>query len=84
MIMSMSDRKLSAPFNASPKPGPLSLDGVFEQIIAKPSAQLEEERKVSGYLYNETSMLQSLMGNKNICIINIVINCLRELHIGRV
>lgn len=45
----MNDRKIIAPFDVSPKPGPLSLDGVFKQITTKPSAQLEEEGKVSGY-----------------------------------
>jgi hypothetical protein len=43
----MNDRKLTAPFNESPKPGPLSLDGVFTKITAKPSLEIEQEKEVS-------------------------------------
>lgn len=57
MIMCMNDRKLVIPFNASPKPGPLSLDGVFKQITTKPNAQLEEEEKVSSCLYIQISIV---------------------------
>jgi len=43
----MNDRKLTAPFNESPKPGPLSLDGVFTKITSKPSLEIEQEKEVS-------------------------------------
>lgn len=47
LILSMNDRKLTAPFNESPKPGPLSLDGVFTKITSKPSLEIEQEKEVS-------------------------------------
>lgn len=46
LILSMNDRKLSAPFNAFPNPGVLSLDGVFKHITAKPEVELKKEKEV--------------------------------------
>lgn len=47
LIMNMNDRKLNAPFNASPTNDPLSLDGVFTHITAKPNKEVEKEKEVN-------------------------------------
>lgn len=42
----MSSRQPTAPFNMPPRSVPLSLDGVFNEITAKPIAEMEKEKKV--------------------------------------
>lgn len=46
LILSMNDRKLSAPFTVSPTLDPLTLDGVFTHITAKPNVEVEKEKEV--------------------------------------
>lgn len=46
LILNMNDRKLIYPFNVPPTSDPLSLDGVFKHITAKPSAEVEKEIEV--------------------------------------
>jgi len=46
LILNMNDRKLIYPFNVPPTSDPLSLDGVFKHITAKPSAEVEKEMEV--------------------------------------
>jgi len=43
----MNNRKMTTPFNETPKPGPLSLDGVFPEITTKASMEVEKEKEVS-------------------------------------
>jgi len=44
----MNTRKMTTPFNETPKPGPLSLDGVFPEITTKASVEVEKEKEVGG------------------------------------
>lgn len=43
----MNNRKITTPFNETPKSGPLSLDGVFPEITTKASLEVEKEKEVS-------------------------------------
>lgn len=43
----MRERKFLPPFNALPKAGMLTLDGVFKHITTKPTNEVEEENEVS-------------------------------------
>lgn len=47
LVLNMNERKLTNPFNESPKPGPLRLDGVFKHITTKPILEVEKEKQVS-------------------------------------
>ncbi|VVC37441.1 Hypothetical protein CINCED_3A006598 [Cinara cedri] len=47
LIISMNERKLSAPFNESPKSAKLSLDGVFKHVTTKPTLEVEHEQETS-------------------------------------
>jgi len=42
----MNTRKMTSPFNETPKQGPLSLDGVFPEITTKASVEVEKEKEV--------------------------------------
>ncbi|KAF0773776.1 DUF4485 domain-containing protein [Aphis craccivora] len=59
LILSMNDRKLTAPFNESPKPGPLSLDGVFTKITSKPSLEIEQEKEINDNKENWTKFIRN-------------------------
>ncbi|KAE9524396.1 hypothetical protein AGLY_015233 [Aphis glycines] len=59
LILSMNDRKLTAPFNESPKPGPLSLDGVFTKITSKPSLEIEQEKEINDNKENWTKFVRN-------------------------
>jgi len=47
----MNNRKMTTPFNETPKPGPLSLDGVFPEITTKASVEVEKEKEVGDKSY---------------------------------
>ncbi|XP_022173257.1 uncharacterized protein LOC111035790 [Myzus persicae] len=47
LILSMNNRKITTPFNEAPKPGPLSLDGVFPEITTKASLEVEKEKEMN-------------------------------------
>lgn len=51
LILSMNTRKMTTPFNETPKPGPLSLDGVFPEITTKASLEVEKEKEVGDKSY---------------------------------
>lgn len=43
----MTERKLRTPFDAFPKPGPVSLAGVFKHVTDKPEAESKREKEAS-------------------------------------
>lgn len=55
LILSMNNRKITTPFNEAPKPGPLSLDGVFPEITTKASLEVEKEKEVSDKFHKRES-----------------------------
>ncbi|XP_050426955.1 uncharacterized protein LOC126837169 [Adelges cooleyi] len=47
LILSINERKLRPPFNVPPEQGPLSLDGVFQDIMAKPETAIKQENEMN-------------------------------------
>ncbi|VVC42953.1 Domain of unknown function DUF4485, partial [Cinara cedri] len=59
LIINMNERKLSAPFNESPKLARLSLDGVFKHITTKSTSEVEHEKAISENQKNWQSFIRN-------------------------